>query len=100
MKILKDKVECDLTIDTDTKISGLVSGNVQVIEGTELFVSGLISGNLTISQNAYVKVNGMVSGDVNNNGEIDVYGMVTGNITNFDGIVTIHKDAMVNGKKY
>lgn len=100
MIVIKDKINHSITIDTDTTISGLISGNVHVLDGTSLFLSGMISGNLTISENAYFKVNGMVTGNVENHGEIDIYGMVTGKISNYDGKVTIHKDAIVNGKTY
>lgn len=100
MKIIKDVVRHNFTVETDTEISGIVSGNVQVLDGTNLLLSGIVSGNLTISQNGYAKISGIVSSNVINNGEIDVHGIVTGNITNIDGNVTIHKNAIVNGIKY
>lgn len=73
----------NITINEDSKVSGMINGSVTVLEGFDLKVSGCVNGNIYLAKNSKLKVSGMVSGNVykaDDSVKVKISGMVTGKV--------------------
>lgn len=74
----------NIKINEDSKISGVINGNVTVLESFKLTISGCVSGDVYLQKNTQLKVSGMV----------------TGNVYKADDSIKIKNSGMISGRIY
>ena len=62
--VIKGVLEEDLTITQNTRILGIVEGNVVITNNSTLTLDGIIIGKVTIETGSTFYLNGIVWGDV------------------------------------
>jgi len=96
MEIIRDKIEQDLIIDRETRITGMINGLVTVEKDGVLILNGLINGNLIISVGGYCELHGTVNGNVKNNGgDLSVFGKINGNLYKKLGTTKLEPNAVI-----
>lgn len=93
------KVEGNYIVNEDERFSGMVTGTVTIKSGVKFINHGMICEDVVIEENASLYNHGMVSGNVIGEGFAEVWGMINGYLSSMLEVY-IHKDAVVNGKKY
>ncbi|PID03614.1 hypothetical protein CSV67_02945 [Sporosarcina sp. P2] len=97
MRVLNGKIENDVQISEDTRLSGMIVGKVVVAENNVFLISGMVVGDLLLRSNSSVKINGTINGDViNSGGHLEVYGIINGNLFEESGTTYIDKKAIVS----
>ena len=96
MRIVHDKIEGDTLLTLDTKLHGMIVGNVTVGANVTLELHGMIVGTLTLEARSRVFLHGMVTSSVaNRGGQLEVWGMVHGHIARDGGVTIVHPHAAV-----
>ena len=99
MREIEGKVEGNVTIDEDTILKGIITGNVTVTRDAEFALRGIVNGNITIFESSAVYLRGVVNGDViNNGGSLEVYGIINGRLFRERGETFIDDDAIIQSK--
>lgn len=99
MREEKGQIQSDVLVSEDTRITGLVAGNVRV-ERARLELGGMIAGDLVIDTGAVVDLRGMVTGNVRNvGGTVVIKGMVDGDVEGSAATTSIDARAVVKGAK-
>lgn len=82
MNELKEKYNEDLIIETETKLSGEIEGNIIITNSIIFIITGTIIGNLKIEEGsrAIIDRNGSINGNIICYGLCEVYGTVEGNL--------------------
>ena len=91
MKVTHGKFLGPMQIHEDTRLHGMIDGDVTVVPGVNFDMRGMIAGNLTIEPDASVVLRGMVRGSAFNRGQLKVYGHVHGPIRNERGGETTYE---------
>ena len=98
MKIIKDKIDGNITLNEDTKLHGIIAGAATVSQNVLLHLHGVVAGNLTLEPDSHVVLHGIASGDViNNGGFLEVFGIVNGRVIRNAGNTEIAQKAVING---
>jgi|SRR5580704_8368431 hypothetical protein len=98
MDIIKDKVQGDLTLTTDTKLSGMVTGNLTASQGT-LILTGMVGRDLYVESGTTVELRGTVSGNViNRGGKLHIYGIVNGHVSELAGDTKVEPTAKIGDR--
>jgi len=80
-EVITEKIEGDFRVETDTILSGIVTGDVVVSKDCTLILRGMIVKNLILDEGSFVEIYGMVKQNVfNNGGKLKIYGMIIGNL--------------------
>lgn len=93
------KIEGNYIATTDEQFSGMVTGTVTIKSGVKFINRGMICKDVVIEEDASLYNHGMVNGNVIGEGFAEVWGMVNGYLSSMLDVY-VHKDAVVNGKKY
>ncbi len=82
MNELKEKYKENLKIETETKLSGEIEGDVIISNSTIFVITGTIIGNLKIEDGsrAIIDSNGILNGNILCYGLCEIYGTVAGNL--------------------
>ena len=98
MNIIRDRVQGDLTVSTDTELSGMITGNLTAKHGN-LVLTGMVCRDLYVEGDATVELRGMVNGKVvNRGGKLHVYGMVSGHVSELAGETTVEPAAKIGNR--
>ena len=77
MQIVDGPIAGPIIIRTDTRLYGVVTGDVTVPRGVRLELEGVVTGNLLACRGAKVMVHGEVRGRLFNEGaSVSIYGEV------------------------
>lgn len=96
MKILKEEYLTDFTIEVETKLSGIIVGDVTIKNAIMFVINGTIIGNLTIEKDSRAILYGTINGNINNFGTCEVYGMVNGELFDPNSRMFIDQNAKIN----
>ena len=96
MKILTEKYQSDLTIEVETKLNGMILGDVTVKNSVIFVVNGTIIGDVTIEKGSRAIIYGVINGNINNFGICEIYGMVNGELYDPNNKMFIDQKAKVN----
>ena len=100
MKI-HSKIQGDYIVKENCKLHGLVTGSVTVEENVSLDIHGMVCKNVLVMQGAILHSHGTVGGKIlNQGGLVEIWGVVEKDIDNMSGSVVIHKDAIVNKRRF
>ena len=72
---------CDLTVDRNTVIAGLVRGDVAVKSGVQAVITGVVKGSLSAEPDSLIFLMGIVEGDMKLDGNAFVTGLVKGRVS-------------------
>lgn len=89
MEAITGKIQHDLVVTENTRLTGMIIGTVTVKPGVHFDILGMVNGKLILEENSNVSISGMVNGDVYNNGNLQVYGMINGQIYTQKGVTQI-----------
>ncbi len=96
MKVIRNKVEGNTTINEDTQLHGMIVGSTTVSRNCVFQLHGMIVGDLVVEDNSIVYLHGMVNGNViNNGGHLEVFGMVNGKVFREKGETIIDSNATI-----
>jgi cytoskeletal protein CcmA (bactofilin family) len=77
LQIVEGPIAGPIIIRTDTRLYGVVSGDVTVPRGVRLELEGVVTGNLLACPGSKVMVHGEVRGRLfNEGGSVSIYGEV------------------------
>lgn len=97
MKPIHGKVEGDTVVDVDTRLDGMIVGNVRVTHDATLHLNGMVVGKLEVEPLSRVLLRGTVNGDVmNRGGHLEVWGKVSGHLIRESGVTIVHPNAAVS----
>jgi cytoskeletal protein CcmA (bactofilin family) len=101
MRIEDGKIEGDIQLDQELTLSGMVTGNIIVVDGGLLNLNGTCCKDLTLQEGAKVYLRGTVGGSVfNRGGYVEIYGTVAGSLhTTEEGSTFVDPHAVVKGNK-
>ena len=99
MRIEDEKIEGDVQLAQELTLSGMVTGNITVVDGGLLNLNGTCCKDLPLLEGAKVYLRGTVGGSVfNRGGYLEIYGTVAGSLhTTQEGSTFIDPDAVVTG---
>lgn len=92
---IRNKIEGNILITTDTNLYGMIEGNVTVNKGVIFNIYGSLIGNLMIQKDSVVYLYGSLHGNINNRGFLEIHGFVRGNIFPPDGKTVIKNNARI-----
>lgn len=97
MKIINNNVNGDITIDKETNLTGMITGNILVKESSIFIVQGVINGSITVEAKSILKVYGTVNGDIINDGKCEISGIINGKLIKREGVFSINDNALIKG---
>lgn len=101
MKIIKNKIMGDVTLNQDTELHGMIDGSTIVEENISLKLHGTITGNLILHKNSTVLLHGTVNGDViNKGGLLNIFGVINGQLIRKDGKTMVDSKAIIEKSLY
>jgi hypothetical protein len=78
-----------LTLQQNTRLSGMVTGDVTVPRNVDLELSGMVAGSVHVQPGGRARISGVVSNSVmNDGGHVEIYGRV-GNVQDSGGAKTL-----------
>ena len=90
------KLDGNLYLDYELALHGMVTGDVIVDKGGNLYLHGMCCSNLIIKEGGSVFLHGTVTGDVvNQGGYLEVYGIVGGYLQTQNGETIVDEKAKV-----
>ena len=96
MKVIRNKIEGNTTINEDTQLHGTIVGSTTVSRNSVLQLHGMVMGDLILEENSTVYLHGMVNGNViNNGGYLEVFGTVNGKVIRESGETIIDFNAAI-----
>ncbi len=99
MRQLNGTHEGDLEVSEAITVTGIVAGNVIVLEGGSLILSGM-ARCVTVKPGGEAVLNGMVIEDVvNEGGALDVFGMIQGTLSQRAGTTNVDGGAVIRNKR-
>lgn len=98
MRLLTKKYQTDLSIEIETKLNGMIVGDVVVKNAVIFVINGTIIGNLTIEKGSRAILYGMINGNINNFGTCEIYGMVKGELYDPNNKMFIDQNAKLIDK--
>lgn len=93
------KIEGNYVVSTDERFHGIITGNVTVKAGVTYINHGMLCRDVTVEEGGTFYNYGMVTGNVMGEGYTEIWGMVKGYVSTMLSVY-IHKDAIINGKRY
>ena len=93
------KIDSNYVVSEDERFRGMITGIVTVKNGVKFINHGMLCNDVIVEENAFFYNYGMVNGNVIGEGYVEVWGMVKGYVSSMLKTY-IHKDAIVNGKRY
>jgi cytoskeletal protein CcmA (bactofilin family) len=98
MRHITGMVENNLQVIVDTRLDGMIVGDVKVEAPAVFLLNGTVTGSVTVCAGARVEVRGMVGGDVLNvGGDLHVYGTIDGDLRRNGGRTHVDAGAVVGG---
>ena len=96
MKVIRNNIEGNTTINEDTQLHGMVVGLTTVSLNSILQLHGMIIGDLILEESSTVYLHGMVNGNViNNGGYLKVFGTVNGKVIRESGETIIDSNSVI-----
>jgi len=86
----------DITIESNTNLHSMVSGNISVSQSVEFIVHGTVNGNIVVQNNSLLIIHGTVNGNIINSGLCKIFGMINGKLIDKGGNFEIDPNAMIN----
>jgi hypothetical protein len=71
----------DLSLETDTRVKGIVEGDVQVAPGVQAEIVGIIKGSLNLEPQSTLYFTGVVEGNARIEGNAMIIGVVNGQMS-------------------
>jgi cytoskeletal protein CcmA (bactofilin family) len=96
MKTITSHYKGNITIESDSNLTGMITGDVLLNSKTQLHVHGTVNGQITINRESKLVVYGTVNGDIINNGKFEIYGTVNGELVKQLGDFKVSDKAIVN----
>lgn len=96
MNRISEKIEKDITIQSNTVLTGMIVGNIEIKNSAEFYVYGTVTGEININKNSKAIIHGIVTGSIFNNGECEIYGMINGNLKGNLNTYKIDPKASIN----
>ena len=93
------KIVGNYVVSEDERFNGMVTGTVTIKSGVKFINHGMLCDDVVVEENGFFFNHGMVNGNVMGEGYAEVWGMVKGYVSSMLKTY-IHKDAIVNGKRY
>lgn len=95
---IRTHIQGDFTVDKDSILHGMISGNVLVKNSIRFTVYGMINGNVTIEKNSRTEIRGTIQGNIINSGECQIFGIVNGNLEKVEGQFYIDPMAIIKAE--
>ena len=96
MNIIKNKLEGNIQIETDSILTGIVIGNVNVLKGVVFTVHWTINWSIHTDMNSEVEIHGIINRDIYNLGRLKIFWIVNGKINKLWWELILEKTAIVN----
>ncbi len=93
---INTNIKQDVTIDQQTKLLGMITGNVVIDNSSNFIVHGTINGSIMINEGSSLFTYGTINGDIINHGECKIYGIVNGKLIQSGGQFDIDNKAIIN----
>ena len=96
MKEIYDHLKGRLTVDSDTRLYGVVEGTVSVSSNAVFQVHGIVNGDLILKKPSTVYLNGIVNGNViNSGGHLEVFGVIKGKLIQESGETIVSPNSVI-----
>ncbi len=96
MEQITSHISQDVVIDSETTLTGMVTGNVTVDNASNFIVYGMINGDVIVQVNSALLVHGTINGNIVNSGLCKVFGIVNGKLIDKGGRFDIDSKAVIN----
>ena len=101
MKAEHGKIEGNVIVNEEWSLFGMVTGNISIQTGGQLYLHGMCCENVVLYEGSRVFIYGIVTGNVyNRGGYLEVYGMIIGNLHDEEGKTYVDNKAIIHGKTH
>ena len=92
-------IEGNYVVNSDERFHGMVTGDVTVKTGVTFVNHGMLCNDVIVEKGGIFHNRGMVTGNVMGEGYAEIWCVVNGYVSTMLSSY-IHRDAVVNGKRY
>ena len=93
------KIEGNYVVDCTEQFHGMITGAVTIKAGATYSNHGMLCDDVIVEKDGVFHNYGMVAGNVMGEGYAEIWGVVKGYVSSMLSTY-IHKDAIINGKRY